>query len=110
LGLNWSSLLGSASTESVASFEHCPWASSLLRIGYPLIGHWYWEQSLSSLYAAIYTDGRPASLCCVMSNHQKSQLRLQLCIILVVLACGVFISIPNHPWELDITFKSSVPQ
>jgi hypothetical protein len=68
LGLNWSSLLGSASTELVASFEHCPWASLSLHMGYPLIGHWYWEQSLSSLYAGIYTDGLPASLCWVMSR------------------------------------------
>jgi hypothetical protein len=70
LGLNWSSLLGSASTELVASFGCCPWASSSLRMGYPLIGHWYWEQSLSSLYAAIYTDGLPASLCWVCQDHQ----------------------------------------
>jgi hypothetical protein len=77
-----------------------------------LIGHWYWEQSLSSLYAAIYTDGLPASLCWVMSRSSIiSTLTLQLCIILVVvLVCGVFISIPNHSWELDITFKSSVLQ
>jgi hypothetical protein len=33
-----------------------------------LIGHWYWEQSLSSLYTAIYTDWLPASLCWVMSR------------------------------------------
>jgi hypothetical protein len=39
-----------------------------LRMGYPLIGHRYWEQSLSSLYTAIYTDGLPASLCWVMSR------------------------------------------
>ncbi len=68
LGSNWSSWLGSAATESVASFEHCPWSSSSLWTCYPLIGHWYWEQSLSSLYAAIYTDGLPASLCWVMSR------------------------------------------
>ncbi len=36
LGLNWSSLLGSALTELVVSFGHCPWASSSLWMGYPL--------------------------------------------------------------------------
>jgi hypothetical protein len=98
LGLNWSSLLGSASTESVASFECCPWASSSLRMGYPLIGHWYLQMGFQLHCAGVCQD------------HQLSQLWLQLCIILVVLACGVFISIPNNSWELDITFKSSVPQ
>jgi hypothetical protein len=50
LGSNWSSWLGSASTESVASFECCPALGFVVVTdGYPLIGCWYWEQSLSSL-------------------------------------------------------------
>ena len=48
-----------------------------------------------------------AGLC---QDHQKPQLGLQLCIILVVLACGVFIFTPNHSCGLNITFESFVPQ